>query len=263
MIRSAMERWKRMFYYLLINVAVSACVVLTILYFWERANNSDTEPEPGEVVLLVSPTNTLAVLVDDETPQPTAPSFVYETYVIESGDTLSEIATLFGVTVDEIMSFNSIDNADSLAVGDILVIPVIATPTPLPPPTEPAATRTPVPTPEVSLEISETPAEGDVILEIVSVAGVGDIFEERVLIRQTGEGSVSLANWQLAGSNGQLYSFPQITLFKDGAVTVYTGSGNNTVVELYMGLAQSIWQVGDVVSLLDPDGNVVAAFQIP
>jgi murein DD-endopeptidase MepM/ murein hydrolase activator NlpD len=44
-------------------------------------------------------------------------------YYVQSGDTLSYIAGLFGVTVDEIISRNNIDNANSLAVGTGLSIP--------------------------------------------------------------------------------------------------------------------------------------------
>jgi hypothetical protein len=33
-----MKNWKRLFYYLIINVLVSACTVISILYYWERTH---------------------------------------------------------------------------------------------------------------------------------------------------------------------------------------------------------------------------------
>ena len=33
-----MKQWKRLVYYLLINVLVSACTTVTVLYFWDRTH---------------------------------------------------------------------------------------------------------------------------------------------------------------------------------------------------------------------------------
>ncbi len=35
-----MKGWKRLLYYLMINVLVSACTILTILVAWERTHNT-------------------------------------------------------------------------------------------------------------------------------------------------------------------------------------------------------------------------------
>ncbi len=54
-------------------------------------------------------------------------SFIQEpddpVYTVQNGDTLSYIASLFGVSVDEIISRNNIENANALAVGTDLSIP--------------------------------------------------------------------------------------------------------------------------------------------
>jgi hypothetical protein len=51
-----------------------------------------------------------------------------QTYVVKSGDTLLKIAKKFGLSVDELLAANKqIKNANKIAVGDELVIPV-ATP---------------------------------------------------------------------------------------------------------------------------------------
>lgn len=44
-------------------------------------------------------------------------------YVVEEGDTLSSIALSFGVTVDNLVSFNGLPDANSLFVGDQIAIP--------------------------------------------------------------------------------------------------------------------------------------------
>ena len=33
-----MKQWKRLVYYLLINVLVSACTTVVVLYFWDRTH---------------------------------------------------------------------------------------------------------------------------------------------------------------------------------------------------------------------------------
>ena len=45
------------------------------------------------------------------------------TYEVQSGDTLSGIAKKFGVSVDEIMAANGLDDPNQLKVGQVLVIP--------------------------------------------------------------------------------------------------------------------------------------------
>ena len=46
-----------------------------------------------------------------------------ETYIVQDGDTLWDIATRFGASVDAIIAANSLENADDLAIGDELTIP--------------------------------------------------------------------------------------------------------------------------------------------
>jgi LysM repeat protein len=52
-----------------------------------------------------------------------APPEVSETYIVSDGDTLSDIADTFGVTIDAIISINALSSPDDLQVGDELAIP--------------------------------------------------------------------------------------------------------------------------------------------
>lgn len=59
----------------------------------------------------------------DETAGDPAPPAGSQSYTVQSGDTLGAIAEQFGVTWNELAAANGITNPDTLAVGDVLVIP--------------------------------------------------------------------------------------------------------------------------------------------
>ncbi len=46
-----------------------------------------------------------------------------ETYTVQPGDTLAEIAAAFGVTLDDLVEANDIENIDVIEVDDVLIIP--------------------------------------------------------------------------------------------------------------------------------------------
>lgn len=61
-------------------------------------------------------------------PTPTAtpkalPTAAPVTYVVKAGDTLSGIADMFGITVDDIVRVNNIADPNALQVGQVLTIP--------------------------------------------------------------------------------------------------------------------------------------------
>ncbi len=92
---------------------------------------------------------------------------------------------------------------------------------------------------------------------------MGNANDEYVVIKRSGEGELSLEGWQLEDSNRNIYTFPKLTLYKDGVVQVHTKAGVNSVIDLYWGSDQSIWQIGEVATLLDDQGHVRATFRIP
>lgn len=59
-------------------------------------------------------------------PSTTVP-VVEEFYTIQQGDTLFGIAQAFGVTVDELISFNAISDPDAIQAGQRLKIPPAST----------------------------------------------------------------------------------------------------------------------------------------
>ena len=101
------------------------------------------------------------------------------------------------------------------------------------------------------------------VLEIERVIGIGELDTERVIIQHIGEKEVSLLNWQIQDQNGHVYTFPALTIFKGGNVNIFTRKGTSTVVDLYWGLDEAIWQAGEKAFLLDPQGEIKAVYTIP
>lgn len=106
-------------------------------------------------------------------------------------------------------------------------------------------------------------SDAQVSIQIVSVVGAGALSAEVVVIRYNGEGELGLANWQLKDDNGTIYTFPELILYTEGAVQVHTASGSDTVVDLYIGQREPIWESGEVAKLFDPQDNLRAIYRVP
>jgi len=100
-------------------------------------------------------------------------------------------------------------------------------------------------------------------VEIVSVIGAETFDAEMVLVRYTGEGELNLLGWTLKDEDKNVYNFPQLTLYPEGAVQVHTMPGQDTVVDLYWGLRQSVWESGEEVKLIDSQGTERANYIVP
>ncbi|MBK9925677.1 MAG: lamin tail domain-containing protein [Anaerolineales bacterium] len=103
----------------------------------------------------------------------------------------------------------------------------------------------------------------DIPVEIVSIVGAGTLDAEWVIVRNAGKESLSLASWQLKDANRHVFTFPNLTLNGNGAVQIHTVAGTNTVIDLYWGQTEPVWQSGEEAQLLDPSGNVRAVYTVP
>jgi LysM repeat protein len=277
-----MRGWKRLFYYLVINVIVSACTMVAVLAIWQHYNSINQvsvqipffpqSNSPSASLLagtLGTPSDEEATLLEQteepftqqSTPSPTLRA--EQEYRIQAGDTLGAIAVRFGVTVDEIMRANDITDPDRLVVGVVLIIPAEVQEQP------PEAEETSTPTATQTTSLPETPTEtpppasGTARVLIDSVVGAGDLESERVMLKRSGPGELSLAGWQLVEEGGETFIFPQLILFEGGAVNIYTRAGQATVVALYWGLRAPVWESGEEVLLLDNQGNQQASYIVP
>ncbi len=257
---------RRMLPFLLVNIVVSAVVVLAILYFWDgrtpaaddlnTAVNSavvtpDTAVNAASTPVFVPPTETPAPADDGPT-----------VHIVAAGDTLGTISTIYGVTLEDIMAANGLNNANIISVGQELTIPsedeaeevVVEEATAVP-------AENVLPTPIATEVVVEG---GDVIVEITAVIGVGQLEDEAVQIRNRGNDSVALLGWKLADSTNRVYIFGQATLFGGGTdVLVHTMQGVNGPTDFYWGLSEATWQPGETVTLLDAEDSIVATYVIP
>lgn len=280
-----MRQLKRLFYYLLINIIVSAVTVVVVLNWWESRDTLPIQASPTN--FLTNPALTAAPSsASNETseqsppptesqqvtsvPQPPTPTLELITYQVQSGDTLGSIAVAFETTMADILAVNTIDNPDQLSVGQTIYIPTGPVPIQLDTPSaSPTAVSTPTLTPTPKPTLGPSPTSTPTLtgqepqVTIVTVIGSGDLAAERVLLKRTGEGELSLANWWLVDDDGNVYFFPQLTLYKDGAVNLHTSAGQNTVVDLYWGLTTPVWSSGETVILFDALGNERATYTIP
>ncbi len=259
-----MRPWKRLLYYLLINVIVSACTILVVLTIWERRNLPAVPVLlPAEESQVSSTSAVITGTLTASTPQPIAQATPtnpaddllknVEEYQVEFGDTLGLIAEKFDVAIEDLLRVNQINDPNSLSVGMVIYIPI-------PPEKIPTATATVTNTPAPTGSVGPLP-EARVVIN--SVIGAGDLATERVFLTRTGAGALDLSGWQLRDEDGNIFQFPQLELFEGGAVNVWTTSGAPTVVDLYWGLQSPVWRQGEKVTLIDGDGDERAEYLVP
>jgi len=179
-----MNQTKRLMFYLLVNVIVSACTILSILWLWERPD------KPLQGLLSGQP----AAIVPTDGP-----------------------VTIVAPNVDSTM--------------------------------EPTQVPKPVEYPKGSISIK-------------NIIGAGSAASEVVIIQREGEGELPMADWKLEDSNGNVFVFPDLTLY-NGAINIRTTAGLNTVIDLYWNKSEPVWQVGETATLIDPLGNIQATYKIP
>jgi len=179
-----MNQSKRLIFYLLLNVILSACTILTILWIWDR---------PGKPIQ-----NFLA------------------------------------------------GNANGASGTGI---PVLNTPG------SSSIQPTTLPT-----KISKYP-EG--LISITGIIGSGSLADEKVTLVRQGTGELSLSGWKLEDSDGNTFVFPDLILYENGAINVFSGAGMNTVIDLYWNKTRSVWQEGETATLKDPAGKTQATYKIP
>lgn len=120
---------------------------------------------------------------------------------------------------------------------------------------------------------SEQPADSPkLLIEIGEVGGVGNLSTEYVrLVRpESSEAeTISLQKWRIKNENNHNFSILEqsglasLELHRQGAVNIYSKSGTSNPIELYLGLSDPLWQPGETVTLIDPQGEVHDTYLIP
>jgi hypothetical protein len=185
-------------------------------------------------------------------------------HIVTSGETLSTIAGQYNLTADDLISMNqALDpnfDPNLLAIGQQLTIPECGVPTQVPTsaPTFTAAPTLNIPTPIATA--TEVPP-GTVSIKISRVLNPGDITREAVSILNSGS-PVDLQGWHLSSGKSKDFVFPAFRLFTGGSVTIFSGVGENTSINLYWGLTEAIWKIGDTVSLYDANGKPASDYKV-
>jgi catabolite regulation protein CreA len=280
-----MRQVKRFFYFVLLNIVISAVTVIVVLQLWERDHPS-LSAENTPVVVIVTPTQSVILPlmannsgsdeitgVDSGVPITgtylATPMFALLSYQVKEGDTLGALAIQFNVSVADIMTVNGFTDPDSINVGQVILIPTAPLPTITPTSIPPTVYVSPTPRPSVTSTHGPTPTTTptpiieEAQMRIESVIGVGVLETERVELLRTGDGELSLAGWRLEDGTGVIYTFPDLTLYTGGKISLNTRTGQDTVVDLFWGLTSPMWRSGKTVSLYDAQNELRSSYTVP
>jgi LysM repeat protein len=247
------------------------------------------ETSPGQPTPSTMPADASAGPIPTAQPvpaegEPQATPLEPTAYTVQPGDTLTSIADRFNVSLEDLMRANDLSDPDYVQVGQQLIVPIgglpsvtptftpvpIPTDTPLPfnpptplpsgaaPPLEPAATVGPTPTPVPTL----SSASGSEVHLALNVLNTGDVANEMVQIVNQGP-FVRLSGWTLSDEDGNVYTFPDFSLWGGGAINIHSGAGSNTTTDLYWGQPNAVWEPGELATLRDVEGNVIVTYMVP
>ncbi len=232
-------------------------------------------PLPGAAATPAAP----AASQPTSAPTPAEPTV----YIVQPGDTLSSIARKYDISMEDLMRANDIANADYVQLGQELKIPIGGLPVDTVTPTiEPSPTETPLPfNPPTTLPEGTTPpaepaatvgppatavptltsAPASQVRLTLQVLNPGDPAKEMVQIVNQGP-FVRLTGWALSNEKGDVYTFPDFSLWGGGAINIHTTSGPNTITDLYWGQPQAMWVIGEKATLKDSGGKVIVALLV-
>ncbi len=162
---------------------------------------------------------------------PTQPLFPY---AAQPGETLEDVARKFGVPEPTLQALNRLARP-TLQPGQILLIP--GTP----------------PAPEAD----------EVRVRIQAVEHPGALREERIQLVNAGSLPVNLAGWRLKDEDGNEFVFPNVELYPQGGLWVWTRRGASSPTGLFWGLQEPLLQPGETLTLLDPQGRVHDTYTVP
>jgi len=238
--------WQQLAFIVVVNAVIALGISIAVTLTLGRA--TPTVPAPSPTPRPASPPASPAATA-------TTPAQA-TTYTVKPGDSLSAIAFQFGISLQELMAANGITDPDVLFAGQKLIIPVPGSITPIPTPA-PTAVPTGAPTPVPT----NTPPTGP-DLRIESVQVLPDARDSVAVITNWGMWA-RLKGWTLDDGQGNVYTFPDLSLFQGGSVRVHTASGTNTEVDLYWGINKAIFVSGRTLTLKDTTGKVVATYTVP
>lgn len=100
-------------------------------------------------------------------------------------------------------------------------------------------------------------------LRVAAVVGAGDLDNERVTIEHAGDEDITLSGWRLRDASGVEFRFPALVLHPGAQVSVLTRNGDDSASELFWDRQVAVWSSGELLTLLDPSGQVQATYTVP
>ena len=96
----------------------------------------------------------------------------------------------------------------------------------------------------------------------VTITGIGYADEDEVVeIENAGIASQDFTFWTLVDEENNTYSFAEgFVLLPGNSVLVHTGQGNDTESDLYWGRDDFVWDDGEVATLFDANGELIARY---
>jgi LysM repeat protein len=246
--------------FILLNILVSAAVVMGILYLWDQRQTEEPSVAATTPFSDTTPATTAeaAAAAELEPASTELPSSLV-VHIVQAGETLGIIAQQFDVPWQDIATYNNLSDPNQIKPGQELVIPVGGIPTLTPEPTAtPTLAQPPTPIPTVP------PAAGEARVIIRDIRGVGELDAEVVIIANEGSRQIDLVNWRLEDGHGNVYIFKPLILFGDGVtLMLYTKKGVDTTSALNWGIEFPVWESGETATLRDADGTARHSYTIP
>jgi len=85
-----------------------------------------------------------------------------------------------------------------------------------------------------------------------------NLNDEYVTLTNAGDAALDLSGWTVSDEAGHQYTFTNLTLDPNASVTLYTGSGTDTITERYWGRDGAVWNNdGDTVIVRKVSGETV------
>ena len=101
---------------------------------------------------------------------------------------------------------------------------------------------------------------GDIRVRITAVIYPGQPSREVVVIDNESS-DINLSNWTIVSPRGKVFTFGNLTLYKDSFINIHTMTGTNTPTDLFWNQTESIWQSGDQVQIKQGD-NTMATYTV-
>ena len=167
-------------------------------------------------------------------------------HIMQGGDTPFAVAERYGADRNLLLLANNltIESSVRLQIGDELIVPL-----------EGCNIAGEIGDGAGALAAFATLDPNVVDIELVTYEGLGDITSEGISLRNNGA-QLNITDWTLSDASGNSYVFPELLLFNDAEIKLYTRSGRSTGYALYWGRDESVWQAGEQLTISDAGGQI-------